>query len=219
MAFESLTAFGLQLPGQLLGFLLNNLLPAIIWLIIGLIAGKVTYKIVQEILVKANVDKMSALKKAQFKTSHVLATIAKWMLYLVFIGQAGEALAIVFVTAAIGGVLAFLPELAVSVVVFLAGYVLAKFSEKLVRQAGGGYAALMSKLVFFFAIYVSLVVALQQISFINAQLLSSILLILIASFGLALGLALGLGLKEAVEDLSLGYEKKLVRDMQRTRKR
>ena len=215
MAFQSLVAFSANLPGDVLGWLINNLIPAVLWLIIGIIAGLVTYRVIDEILLKTNVDRWIGLKKAKFKTSVVISTIAKWMIYLVFIGQAGEALNLIFVTDAIAAVLAFLPELAVAVVVFIAGYVLARYAEMLIRGAGGDYSDLTSKIMFFFAIYVTLAIALQQITFVDFALLSNILLIIVGSLGLGLALAMGLGLKEAVEDVALDYETKVMKHMKK----
>ena len=70
------------------------------------------------------------------------------------------------------------------------------------------YASLVSKVLFFFIIYVAIALALPILG-IPATLVNNILLVIIGSVGIGIAIALGLGLKDAVAIISKKYANKI----------
>lgn len=134
----------------------------------------------------------------------VLAEVAKWFVRLIVLVVAFDALGLTAVSLVFSQILAWLPNLAVALVVLIIGGLIANFVADLVRgstaSAGLGnpdfLANLASVVVWGFAI----IVAIEQIGIATA-LVNTLFTAIVGAFALALGLAFGLGGRETAAQL------------------
>lgn len=193
---------------------LPNLIAAIIILIIGFIVGKIVGAVVEEILLKFKVDDYVHSRKAEFKLSHIFSVVFRWVLYLVFIQQAAAALNISVISTFIGNVVVFLPGIIGAIIVIATGYALGRYIEDLIEDSAAVYAGIMSRVFFFFIVYISVAIALPLVG-LDPSLVNNILLIVIGSIGVGTAIALGLGMKDTVADLSKEFGKKLLAQLRK----
>lgn len=206
----SLVAVLGDLTAGAVGFL-PNLVAAIVLLVIGLVVGKILGRVVKEVLERVRLDYyVSETRKPPVSISSLFAVIARWWVYLAFIGAAlsNQVLGVPALALWIAEVEAFIPRVIGAAVILVVGYVLAEYIRSHIRKGPTLYGALVGKVLFFFVLYVSIALALPILG-ISSALISNILLVIIASVGLGVAIALGLGLKDAVSDVSKRYVKKM----------
>ena len=180
---------------------LPNAVAAIIIVLVGFVIGKLVGTALEEILMRTKVDDYVKVKKAEFKISHIFTLVVKWVIYLVFVQQAAAALQIGVVSAFVGEIVGFIPNVLTAMVVVAAGYAVAKYIEELISDSDFVYAHLMSRVFFFMIVYIAIAIALPKVG-LDAALVNSILLIVVASVGLGFAIALGLGLKDHIAELA-----------------
>ncbi|HLD19515.1 MAG TPA: hypothetical protein VJB90_05925 [Candidatus Nanoarchaeia archaeon] len=190
--------------------ILPNIVAAVLILIVGFIAGKVVGAALEEILARTKVDDYVKVKKAEFQISHVVTLIIKWVIYLVFIQQATAALGITVISAFVGEIVSFVPSALTAVIVVAAGYAVARYIEGLISDSDFQYAHLMSRVFFFMIIYIAIALALPKVG-LDAGLVNSILLIIVASIGFGFAIALGLGLKDTISEVARDQSRRMKR--------
>ena len=72
------------------------------------------------------------------------------------------------------------------------------------------YAHLMSRVFFFMIIYIAIALALPKVG-LDAGLVNSILLIIVASIGFGFAIALGLGLKDTISEVARDQSRRMKR--------
>jgi len=190
---------------------LPSLVYAIIWLILGFIIGKVIGRIVKEILIKVDLDKFIVEKeKLKIKFSDIFATISRWVIYLVFIIIAAEALNIAVLTNLVTSAIGFLIGVVEATVIIIVGYALALYIKDRVVGTKTVYGDLVGKILFFLILYVSIALALPFVG-IDVTLINWILIVIVASLGLGFAIAIGLGMKDVMKDLAKNYARKFKR--------
>jgi hypothetical protein len=190
---------------------LPSLVYAIIWLIVGFIIGKVIGRIVKEILIKVDLDKFIVEKeKLKIKFSDIFATISRWVIYLIFIIIAAEALNIAVVTNLVTSAIGFLIGVVEATVIIIVGYGLALYIKDRVVGTKTVYGDLVGKILFFLILYVSIALALPFVG-IDVTLINWILIVIVASLGLGFAIAIGLGMKDVMKDLAKDYARKFKR--------
>lgn len=190
---------------------LPNLVAAIVLLVIGLVVGKVIGRIVKEVLDKLKVDYyVHETHKPIYSFSNIFSVVARWWIYLAFIGAAlsRDVLGITQLAIWVAEINAFIPKIIGASLVLVVGYALGEYIKSHIKKTQTLWGTLVSKVLFFFVIYVSIALALPLLG-LNATLVNNILLIIIGSIGLGVAIALGLGMKEAVADVSKRYVKKI----------
>lgn len=187
---------------------LPSLIYAIIWLIVGLIIGKVIGRIVKEILIKAKLDEFIVEKeKLKIKFSDLFATISRWVIYLVFIVIAAEALNIAVITSLVSSAIGFLIGVVEATIIVIVGYSLALYIKDKVMGTKTVYGDFVGKILFFLILYVSIALALPFVG-IDVTLINWILIVIVASLGLGFAIAIGLGMKDVMRDFAKDYAKK-----------
>jgi hypothetical protein len=194
--------------------ILPNIVAALIILVVGVVVGRLVGMAIEEILVRLKIDSYIKAKKAEFKLSHIFGMIIRWVIYLVFVQQAADALAVPIISLFVGGIVGFMPGVLKAVVVVAAGYALARYIQELIVESKAIYSGLMSQLFFFLIVYISFALALPLVG-IPADLVNNILLIIVGSVGLGFAIALGLGMKDMIRQLSMDYGKKFVKDLEK----
>lgn len=209
MAFEVATILA-NLVNSTVDFL-PSLISAIILLLIGLVLGKVIGRLVEEILDRVKLDYyVTETEKPAISMSAIFALIARWWIYLAFITAAlsNDVLRIPSLALWVQEITAFIPRIIGASAVMVVGYVIAEYIKSHLKKMKTLYAVFTGKLIFFFVVYVAVAIALPILG-IPADLVSNILLIIIASVGIGLAIAIGLGMKDAVSDVSKRYARTL----------
>ena len=186
-----------------------NLVGALILLIIGLVIGKVVGRVVKELLDKVKVDYyIHETKKPVISLSSLFSLILRWWVYMAFIVAAVAVLRVPELTSWTIQIRDIIPGIIGASIVVVVGYVIAEYIRSQLSKMNKFYAEVVGKILLFFILYVAIATALPVLG-VTAPLVNNILLIIIASLGLAMAIALGLGLKDAVSDISRRYVKKL----------
>ncbi len=186
----------------------------IIILVIGWIIGRVVGKVLREILVKAEVDEyIKEEGHLNFTASSLFDTIARWVIYIVFISQAVTVLNIEVISNFLFGyVLPGIGGIVGAGVVLLVAYMIGiYFKEGLIQdeEEGTSYADLSGKVVFYLSMFFGAALALDIFFRLAlnqpAMLLQGLILILAGALGIGLAIAVGLGLKDVIKGMAEEY--------------
>ncbi len=192
---------------------LPSLLGALIILILGWYIALVVEKVVVRLLKIVWID--NALKRIGIKDGFEKAGIklniakaggflVKWFLFIVFIIAASEIINLGQVTEFLNGVVAYIPNVIVAVIILLLGVVFANFAHQVVKKAveaadllSANFLASVAK----WAILVfSILAALVQLK-VAANLLQILFTGFVAMIALAGGLSFGLGGREKAREV------------------
>ncbi|MBI1970667.1 hypothetical protein HYS47_02895 [Candidatus Woesearchaeota archaeon] len=185
-----------------------NVLPgivgAIIVLILGYIIAAIVGWVVRELLDRVNLDKkihqvVHSEVIGSAYLSGIIGTIIKWYVFLIFLGTSVELVELGVLTGFLTTVVAWLPNLIVSVILVLVALILAEYVAHKVRETKVKGAHWMSKVLYACIVGLVGIIALNQIG-IDVRLLENLVLAIVGALAigtaLALGISLGLGLKD-----------------------
>lgn len=173
---------------------------ATILLVIGYIIGRIVYALVQRVFEHTQVDEyFEEQGHLELELTNLFAELGKWIVYFAFLSAATSVLGIPALSDMVNRLVSFLPGVIGAVAVFLAGYGIAIYTKDQVVGSETIYADLVGKTIFFFVLYIAVSTALP-LAGIQAGLLNNILLILVASVGLAFAIAAGWGLKDVFQE-------------------
>ena len=192
-AFSRIFSFLPQLIGALI----------ILWIgwFIAKLLGRLTADVLRKVRFNQAAEKAGLagmIQSAGVKkdASGVMGEIVKWFFRIIALVAAFSVLELPALTATLTGILNFIPNLAIALVIILIGGLIANFASDFIRgvltQAGFGNAGLFANIVRFAIIYVAAVAALGQIG-VAATVINTLWIGTIAALALALGLAFGLG--------------------------
>lgn len=181
---------------------LPNIIAAIIILIIGWILGRVLGRIVAGILDRVGVDdalrKTAAgthIEKSGLSIVRLFDLIVRWLIYLIAILAAVGVLQIAPLTAAVGAIVAYIPNIIAFILILVVGIILIDWLMDFLENMGEtrkiegfGMIAMVLRAFLYFVV---VVLALQQ-------LLIDLSIIYVFVVPLAWGLALGLGAAIAI---------------------
>ncbi|NPA86467.1 MAG: hypothetical protein GXO00_00445 [Candidatus Diapherotrites archaeon] len=193
-----------------------------IWAFIIAVVGYIIATIVERLVVKAyryfgirDYMEATGYERAvlgiEFET--ILKELAKWWVFLVFLAQAAAVLNLMTVTYFFSTLLNAFTLLAIAIIYFSAGAILAHYVGEKLREAGvagGNFTVLLVKAVI---LYISAVTALQIIGFTGVNFLNRVVELLITAlviaFGLGVGIAIGLGGQETAKEIIEKHKAKL----------
>jgi len=202
------------------------LVGAVFILVIGWIISAAIGKLITELLRKLKFNQLferggwqEALNRADIKVdaAEFIGAIFKWVLIIVFLMVASEILGFVQFTNFLNGVLAYLPNVIVAVLIFAVTVVVADIVEKIVKAGVGGakigYAQLAGS-VAKWAIWIFAILAILRQLLIVPQLIDilfgALVYGLVAFLVLAFGLSFGLGGRDVaagvLQDLSRKFK-------------
>ncbi len=200
---------------DLFGFV-PKLLGALLLILAGYIIGRIVGKLVttalrairfNEIADKAEVDTFLRNAGVRMDPANVVGTIAKWFVYLIFFLAAFDAFGLPQVSQVVDDVVAFLPKVAVAIVVLLAGALAGNLLAGVVRgalgSAGFGGANLLATVARFTVIGFAALAALDMLE-IAPDIVNGLWYAMLALVVGTLVLAFGLGGRQAASDLTLG---------------
>lgn len=198
-----------------------SLLGAIVVLIIGWILAVAFGKVVSEVLIRLKFNKIfektgweEAFAKAEIKVNpaEFLGAIVKWAIVLSFLMAAVNILNLTEFAGVLKGILDYLPNVFVSVLILVVAIVIADIFEKVVvafvEKGKIGYSALAGTVVRW-AIWIFAVLAILHQLEIVRPLVETFFTGLIAVFVISFGLAFGLGGKDVAAELLQSLKRKL----------
>lgn len=208
------------LSGSILFFL--RFIPALIVFIIGWFIAAGVGKIVTEILRKLKLDKIfestgwkEAMEKAEIKItiSEFTGNLCKWILILVFLAISSQIIGVERFSAFLfDGIIPWLPNLLVAVLILMVTVIIAHFAEKMVRASAGkakiGYANFAGAIVKWSIWIFGIFAILSQLG-IAEKLVLSLFQGIMALIAIAGGLAFGLGGKDFASDILKSLKEKM----------
>ncbi|OQX70862.1 hypothetical protein B6D52_03275 [Candidatus Parcubacteria bacterium 4484_255] len=207
------TSQGIQNFWQGFIVLVPKLILALIVFFVGWIIAAGIGRIIEEILKRAQLDKLTQMKKwgeslekadFDFAPSQFIGSLCKWILIIVVLSISVEILGLNQFSLFLNSVIAWLPNLLVAILIFVAVAIIASFTEKLVKASVRGATVGYSKLagaVSKWAIWIFGIAAIL----IQLGIANSLILVLfqglVALLAIAGGLAFGLGGKDVAADI------------------
>ena len=190
-----------------------NIFGTIILLVAGYFISKLVAKISIKVLKILRIDKISekvGLHKTfeklgiQLKSSDLFGKIFFWLIMLVFIISASEALHLDKITGTIDAFVRYLPNIIGSGLIFILGLmavhllknVIEDFSEKI----GLAYGKILATVIHLIAVVVVSVLAINQLQ-LEVDLINRIVEIILISAGVVIALSLGLGTKDLSKNI------------------
>ncbi|MDD4003718.1 MAG: hypothetical protein PHW69_00755 [Elusimicrobiaceae bacterium] len=194
-----------------------NILASLVFLLIGLYLSRAAKMLAVKILSKFRLDESTSrfgineiLTRVGFGKSptNVISYAVYWMIMLVFFSLAAGALKLDAITVLLNRLIAFIPSLAVSIIIVFGGLLFARFVRQIVENSAtannvpGGNA--LAKLVYVSIIMFAIQMALEQLQ-IATTIINYLIITVLASVGLGVALAVGLGAKDSVARLLENY--------------
>jgi len=189
---------------DVLGFL-PALIGAVIIFLIGLIIASLLEKIVERVVTYLKID--SVLRKAEveayFERANMkinvgsfIGTLVYWFIVVAFLLAASDILKFTAFSAFLKGLLAFIPDVIVAVLIMIAALVVANFLRQLVTaslaSARLNHAKGLGALTWWVIVIFGFLTALPQIG-VSISIIQTLVMGLIAMLAIAGGLAFGLG--------------------------
>ena len=195
---------------------LPNLLSACLILFLGLLLAYLGSKLAAKALQTLQADRF-AEKHGLTRTlndlgftgslSRVLSAFVYWIILLLAILPAVEALRLTYFTMMVAKLLSYLPALIAALVIFLVGLSVARLlSNALARSARNAnleYANALGMISRYFLSLITIVITLAQLG-VQTAILTVILAVVLTSAGLATALALGFGSRAVVANILAG---------------
>jgi len=191
-----------------------TLVGALVVLAIGWFVAGVLARLVERALAVMKIDAVSERvgvsrfligPTGAYKASHGLALLTKWFIRLIFLQAVANLLQMPQVTAILNSILLFIPNLAVALLILVAGAYIAKVVSGTVYQslgrAGFDKPSVFSAIAQYAILGFAGIAALNQIG-IAATLVNTLFIGLVASLALAIGLAFGLGGQSVASELT-----------------
>lgn len=201
---------------QVLGAILHMLpgvAAALLLLLAGMVAARLVRTAIEKLLAFAQVDHYTEKMKLNEVLSRlglerspafVIGFMVYWLIILVFVVSAANAMQLTVVVQFLEQVVVFMPKLIGAVLVVAGGLLLGNFLSEIVRNAATASkiheAAVFSKVVRFTVLVFASILALEQVG-INATTIASSVHIVLATIGLGLALAFGLGGRDVAADI------------------
>jgi len=188
---------------------LPNLIGAVIILVIGWIVGMLVawaidrlFRLIglQTVFEKAKVDEVLKKGDTEKDTTALLASVAKWIIYLIAFIAAADTLQLPTVASFLDRVLGYLPSVAAAGAILLIGLILANFISSVVKTSVNasrlGSADTVAAITRYAVIIFTFIAVLIQLGIAEA-LLNTLFIGVVAFLAIAGGLAFGLGGKDA----------------------
>ncbi len=209
--------------GQQITSFVPNLLAAVLIFFVGWIVSRLVRSACRHLFQvvgldmlaeKARISEFFERAKVQKSVSELLAQVIYWILFLVFIVSALEALRLSEVSEALGQFVSFIPNLFAALLILLFGTLLAKFCADIVQAATASaeikYGGSIARVAYAFVIVFMIVIALDKVGIDTSIFTANITVIIGGVVGMT-ALAVGLGAKSVAGNiLAQNYIRNLV---------
>ncbi len=200
---------------------LPNLIGAFIILVVGWIVGMLVALVIdrlfriiglQTLFEKAKVEDVLKKANAEKDSTALLASVAKWIIYLVAFIAAANTLKLPDVASFLDTILAYVPSAVAAGAILLIGLVLANFLSNVIKgsvlAANLGSADMVAGIVRYSIVIFAFMAALAQLG-IAGSLINILFIGLVAFLAIAGGLAFGLGGKDVASEWLENLKKQL----------
>jgi small-conductance mechanosensitive channel len=197
--------------------LVPRLLTAIVVIIVGIIIAKIIARVVRTAFAKLRIDDLldrvgltDNLKRLGLRRppGEILASIIYFLLVLLFVQSATQAVGMTSISDAIGSLFAYFPNLISALLVLLIGMTVAQFAGQAVERAalesGIEWGKLLGRLVNALIFFVIIIMSLSQLQ-IDVEIVRSVVLVLLAGLAIALALSFGLGSRDVTRNMMAGF--------------
>lgn len=196
---------------------LPTLLGAILLLVIGWFVARLVARIVEKLLhgvgferaaERSGIGQFVRRSGSTRTTSQIVAQLAKWFTFLIFVQGAANILAMPQLTGIINSIVLFIPNLLVGIAILVIASLVADFVSGLVRaslsEAGVENPELPARIAGYAVIGFGVIAALNQIG-IATTVVNTLFIGLVGSIALAVGLAFGLGGREVASSITSSW--------------
>src|SRR3954471_5736623 len=186
---------------------LPQLVGAIIILIIGYIVAKVLQAVVGRVLQsigfdgwmeKGGIKQFFDRAQTNYTPATVIGRLVFWFVFIIALTMATDALGIPQVSAVLGQLIAYIPNIIAAILILILAALLANFLSSIVRGATG--SGLLASIARYAIIVYAAFAALTQLG-IAVQLTANTFLILLGAVALAGALAFGIGGMDVARDI------------------
>ena len=195
------------------------LIPALILFVFGLFLSNIIYKTLVKLFAATKIDNFvrpftGALERAGYslRIGHIIGWLAKWFIIIVSLMITLDLLNLDSAREFLLGVIYYIPQVIVAILVLFTGFLLADFVKKIIKGStkmlNFKSAALFGNIARIAILVFSILVALNLLG-IGSAIINIILIGFVSMFSLAGGLAFGLGGKEAARDAIEDFKKSL----------
>jgi Conserved TM helix len=216
---------------------LNNFLAAIpliigalLILLIGWVLSNIAARLVTRLLRGAGIDRLYAEHgqavypegAMRYTPSVVVGEVVRWLIRIVFLIAAANALNLPQVSQLLNQILLWIPNLIVAAIVLLVAPVLARFVRGAIEVSAGqmGFtnASLLGRIAQIAIIAFAVIIAVNQVG-IAANLVDTLFIGIVAAVALAFGLAFGLGGRDVAAEVTRGWYDSTRETAQRVREK
>jgi len=197
--------------------LLPRALTALIVILIGVLIAKIIEKALATGFEKLKIDALlekagvtETLEKLGLREppGKLLSRAVYFLLVMLFIQSATQAVGLLVISDAIGSFFAYLPNLVAACLIMLFGFMLARFAGKTVtrsaEESGMDQAGILGRIVSSMIVFVVAIIAITQLK-IDVEMVKSVVLVLLAGGTLAVALSFGLGTREVSRNIVAGF--------------
>lgn len=193
--------------------LFPKLVIALVLIIGGWLVSYLVAKLFKRLLITIKIDRLSVKLQEidlversglRLQLSSILASTLYYILLLVFLIAASDAVGLQVVSEQVANVIQFIPRLVSALMVFVGGLLLANFARTALytalRSLGVQSGKLISEVIFYFIVMTITITALEQ-GGMNTTFLTANIQILLAGLIIAFALGFGLSSKEVLRQL------------------
>ena len=192
----------IQVISNILSQYAPKILGASIALVLGWIFGKLTESAITSLLRKLGLDETlkttvlgKALERSKMQISSVIGTLVKWIIYLLAVLAASEALGLEALSSILRSVVLYLPYFLGGIIIMILGLLLADFLGNFVGAMTEGTSIILSRaLVFITKATIGFAIIIISLSVMKIDVTIFYILAKALASGLAIGIAVGLGI-------------------------
>lgn len=190
--------------------ILPNFISALLVLLVGIVFARFIKALATRFIKK--LPKIIPNKKFQSKisrmrperTANLIGNILFWMILFFFLTAATEILGLPVITAWLSGIVKYLPNILIAVLIVFLGIVGGTIARDLLittaNTAGVTYGNVMGKLVQYAILFISILISIEQIG-IDTAVLSGLIYIVLGAILFGAALAFGLGARTSVSNI------------------
>jgi len=196
---------------------LPRALTALAVFLVGLIVAKLAERLIRTSFDRLKVDDLlekvgmtDILRKFGMRGTpgFLLSRLVFYLLLILFIQSAAQAVGLTAVSGSIGAFFSYLPHFVAAAIVLFIGMLVAQFAGSAVtrsaRDSGIEFAPILGRIVSSLIVFMAGLMAVTQLK-IDADIIHAVVLILLAGTALALALTFGLGTRDITRNLVAGF--------------
>jgi hypothetical protein len=193
---------------------LPYLVAAILIIILGYLVGALLGHIVRHLLEKTKIVNV-LIKKigleeeiGKLNIAGFLALAVKWYIFVVFLNPAAEIISLTGLSNFLSDVAKWIPNIILAVIIAMAGYVLAEYLAKKIKDTRAKKNSIMATVAKILTMVLVVLVSLKQIG-IHIEVAENSFLIVLAGIMLGVGIAFGFAFKDEAKGIIKEIQKRI----------